>query len=254
MPQDSFGALWAFAFGLAAGSGVLMGALLGLVTKLRHRSIAAIMSIGAGLLLALASVSVAARALDLIGPKATIAGVLAGAATFSLANAALTTARHRTRCGECQPQPSETDSPGSGTSIALGTMLDAIPEGLILGVTLRTGGPDVVLIAALALSNFPEALSGTSGMRLASRSTRYVLCLWGAVCFGIAAMTALGFTFFAVVGHDKTTMLEAFGAGALIAVAAETMIPEAFHKGPRYSGLLAAVGFSALTLLGALAR
>jgi len=180
--------------------------------------------------------------------------VLAGAATFSLANAALTAARNRTRCGECQPQPSEADSPGSGISIALGTMLDAVPEGLILGVTLRSGGPDVVLIVALALSNLPEALSGTAGMRLASRSTKYVLGLWGGVALATAALTALGFSFLGNVGHDKTTILEAFGAGALIAVAAETMIPEAFHNGPRYSGLLAAVGFSALTVLGELAR
>jgi ZIP family zinc transporter len=49
-------------------------------------------------------------------------------------------------------------------------------------------------------------------------------------------------------------MLKAYGAGALIAMAAETMIPEAFHNGPRYSGLLAAAGFAALILFGELAR
>lgn len=254
MPEGSIGALWAFGVGLAAGSGVLIGALLGLVAKLRHRTIAAIMSMGAGLLLALASVDVATEARRVIGPTSTIAAVLVGAATFSLANAAITGARNRTRCGECEPQPSEADSPGSGMSIALGTMLDAVPEGLILGVTLRSGGPDVVLIVALAFANLPEALSGTAGMRLASRSITYVLGLWGGVALGTATLTALGFAFLGNVAHDKTTMLEAFGAGALIAVAAETMIPEAFHKGPRYSGLLAAVGFSALTVLGELAR
>ncbi|NUO51391.1 MAG: ZIP family zinc transporter [Polyangiaceae bacterium] len=212
------------------------------------------MSLGAGLLLALASVSVASKALEVIGPGATIAGVLAGAATFSLANAALTAARHRKRCGECQPQPSEADAPGSGTAIVLGTVLDAVPEGLILGVSLRAGPPDMALIGALAISNLPEALSGTAGMRLASRSILYVLGLWSGVALGTAAITALGFHFLGDLGHHYTTILEAFGAGALIAMAAETMIPEAFHNGPRYSGLLAAVGFSMLTVLGELAR
>ena len=254
MPAGDLGALGAFGLGLVAGSGVLAGAVLGLVTKPRHRTIAAIMSIGAGLLLALASVDVATEALRVIGPTLTIAAVLAGAATFSLANAALAAARDRKRCGECQPQPSEADSPGSGTSIALGTMLDAVPEGLVLGVTLRSGAPDVVLIAALAFSNLPEALSSTAGMRQASRSIKYVLGLWGGVTLGTATLTALGFAFLGNLGHDKTTILEAFGAGALIAVAAETMIPEAFHKGPRFSGLLAAVGFSVLTVLAELAR
>jgi ZIP family zinc transporter len=125
---------------------------------------------------------------------------------------------------------------------------------LILGVTLRAGAPDVVLIVALAASNLPEALSGTAGMRLASRSIKYVLGLWSGVALGTAAITALGYYFLGDLGKGHTTILEAFGAGALIAMAAETMIPEAFHNGPRYSGLLAAVGFSALTLLGALAR
>jgi hypothetical protein len=48
-------------------------------------------------------------------------------------------------------------------------------------------------------------------------------------------------------------ILKAYGAGALIAMTAETMIPEAFHNGPRYSGVLAAAGFAVLILLGELA-
>ncbi len=251
MPEASVGALAAFGWGMAAASGVLLGAILALVTNLRHRAIAAIMSLGAGVLLSLASIDVASEALASVGAASTVGGVLAGAATFSVANAALQKARHRKRCGECHPQPSEADVPGSGTSIVIGTALDAVPEALVLGVTLRAGRPDLVLIVALALSNLPEALSGAAGMRSASRSMKYILGLWIAVALGTAATTALGFFFLSDLGHDATTMLKAFGAGALIAMAAETMIPEAFHNGPRYSGLLAAAGFSGLTLLGA---
>ena len=254
MPEEIMGAVWAFWWGAVAGSGVLVGAILGLVTHLRHRAIAAIMSLGAGVLLSLASVEVASEALMLTGATSTVGGILAGAATFSVANAALITARHRKRCGECKPQPSEADAPGSGTSIALGTALDAVPEALILGVTLRAGGPDLVLIVALALSNLPEALSGTAGMRLASRSPNYVLSLWSGIALGTAATTALAFYFLSDFGPDGTGILKAYGAGALIAMAAETMIPEAFHNGPRYSGVLAAAGFAALILLGELVR
>ena len=254
MPEAIMGAVWAFWWGAVAGSGVLVGAVLGLLIRLRHRAIAAIMSLGAGVLLSLASVEVASEALMLAGAVVTVGGILAGAATFSVLNAALTTARHRKRCGDCKPQPSEADAPGSGTSIALGTALDAVPEALILGVSLRAGGPDLVLIAAFALSNLPEALSGTAGMRLASRSPTYVLSLWGAITLGTAAITAVAFYFLSEFGAGGTGSLKAYGAGALIAMAAETMIPEAFHNGPRYSGVLAAVGFAALILLGELAR
>ncbi len=254
VPQGVTGAVWAFCWGAAAASGVLVGAILGLTIKLRHRAIAAIMSLGAGVLLSIASIQIASEALMLAGAASTVSGIVAGAATFSIANAALVTAKDRKRCGECRQQPAEANVPGSGASIALGTALDAVPEALVLGVTLRAGAPDLVLVVALALSNLPEALSGTAGMRLASRSSTYVLSLWSGIALGTAAMTAVAFYMLGELGPNATAILKAYGAGALIAMAAETMIPEAFHNGPRYSGVLAAAGFAALILLGELAR
>jgi ZIP family zinc transporter len=253
MPEGILGAAWAFGWGMVAASGVLVGAVLGLMTKLQHRAIAAIMSLGAGVLLSVASIEIASEALMLAGAASTVGGIVAGAAAFSVANAALAAARDRKRCGGCKPQPSEADMPGSGTSIALGIALDAVPEALVLGITLRVGGPDLTLIMALALSNLPEALSGTAGMRHASRSSFYVLSLWSGIALGTAVITAIAFQFLGEFGPDTTAILKAFGAGALIAMAAETMIPEAFHNGPRYSGVLAAGGFAAFILLGELA-
>ena len=91
-------------------------------------------------------------------------------------------------------------------------------------------------------------------MRLASRSYSYVLSLWIAIALGSAATTALAFYFLSDLGSGAMAILKAYGAGALIAMAAETMIPEAFHNGPRYSGVLAAAGFASLILAGELAR
>src|SRR5687767_4952262 len=141
MPEAIMGAMWAFCWGLAAASGVLVGAILGLITRLPHRAIAAMMSLGAGVLLSAASFKVGSEALMLAGAASTAGAIVTGAAIFSIANAALVSARDRKRCGECKPQPSEADAPGSGTSIALGSALDAVPEALVLGVTLRAGGP-----------------------------------------------------------------------------------------------------------------
>jgi ZIP family zinc transporter len=254
MPEIIMGAVWAFCWGVAAASGGLVGAVLGLITRLRHRAIAAFMSLAAGVLLSAASFKVASEALVLVGAAFTTAGMIAGAATFSIVNAFFITAKHRKRCGECMPQPREAEAPGSGTSIALGTGLDAVPEALVLGVTLRAGEPDLALVVALAMANVPEALSSTAGMRLASRSRTYVLSVWAGTTGCTAAITSVGFYLFSDLDPYATALLKAYGAGALIAMTAETMIPEAFHNGPRYSGVLAGVGFAALILLGELAR
>jgi ZIP family zinc transporter len=253
-PEGVTGALWAFCWGLAAASGLLGGTILGLMARLPHRAIAAMMSFGAGVLLSAASMKVASDARVVAGTGLTVAAMIAGAAKFSIVNAALAAARDRKRCGECKPQLSEAEAPGSGGSIAVGTALDAVPEALVLGITLRVSGADAALIVALALSNVPEALSGTSGMRLASRSTTYIVSLWGGIALGTAATTALAFSSLGELGPELTASLKAFGAGALLAVAAETMIPEGFHNGPRYSGVLAALGFAALIVLSEAAK
>lgn len=256
MPEGITGAVWAFCWGLAASSGVLAGTILALIAQLPHRAIAIIMSFGAGVLLSVASIStkIASEALIVAGAVYTAGAIIAGAAMFSIANAALGTAKDRKRCGECKPQLSEAEAPRSGKSIALGTALDAVPEALVLGVTLRVSGPDVALVvAALALSNVSEALSATTGMRLASRPATYVVSLWISIALGTAVTTALAFYLLSDLRLDLTAILKAFGAGALIAMAAETMAPEAFHNGPRYSGLLAASGFAALILLSEVA-
>lgn len=252
MPDGITGAVWAFCWGLAAASGVLGGTILALIARLPHRAIAAVMSFGAGVLVSAASVSIKMTSEALIGAGAVLAagGIVIGAAMFSVANATVVRARDRKRCGECKPQLSEAEAPGSGRAIAFGTALDAVPEALVLGLTLRAGGPDVALVVgALALSNISEALSSTTGMRLASRTSTYVLSLWGGVVLGTAAMTALAFYLLRDLGPVLFGTLKALGAGALIAMTAETMVPEAFHNGLRYSGLLAASGSAALILL-----
>ena len=127
MPEAITGAVWA-SHGVWLRHPGRVGAILGMTGNLRHRAIAAFMSLGAGVLLSAASFKVASEALILAGAAFTTVGMIAGAATFSVANAALVRGRDRKRCGECKPQPSEAEVPGSGASIALGTLLDAVPD------------------------------------------------------------------------------------------------------------------------------
>lgn len=239
-------------YGLMSASGLIVGALAGLWLNMQHRAIASMTAVGVGLLIAAASLYLISGALKAV-PAATVAsGALAGAATFSVINLALRrwTAEKRKRCGACVRQPSETDVPGSGLAIAIGSLLDAVPEAFIIGAAAAGGGrvlPPLALIAAFALANFAEGLSSSAGMRDAGRSKRYVLLLWTGATLVSAAAAVLGFALFSgeAVQH---AWLEAFAAGALIALAVETMAPEAVSGQPSFAGLLAMLGFSALLL------
>ena len=250
--MQSYGEIWAaLAWGAISSVGLGVGAVAGFFRRLSHHAIAMAMSVGAGLLLAAASLNLAADAVRNAGAVPAVASLLLGAAVFSGVNAILARfgATHRKRCGECTRQASESQQPGSGVAIALGTALDALPEALVLGLALRQPVFPLGLVIAISVGNLPEALSGTAGMRTAGRSYRYIFLLWSAIAIGAALAIAAGYAAFGSLGQSWPPRLLSFGAGALLATTAETMIPEAFHNSPRFSGFLAALGFSVLLLV-----
>lgn len=246
------GWLTAGLYGLLSASGLLVGAAAGWSLRARHRTIAAVTAVGVGLLIAVASLYLISSALQSVTASMAALGALIGALGFSLVNLALdrSDAGHRKRCGECVRQPTEAGTQGSGQAIAFGSLLDAVPEALIIGATAATAGgglPPAVLVGAFAFGNFAEGLSSTAGMRNAGRSRRYVFLLWSGVALVTAAAAVLGYALFTGGGAEQG-WLESIAAGALIALVVETMTPEAVHGQPRFSGLLAMLGFAALLL------
>jgi zinc transporter, ZIP family len=249
--------VWAaLAWGAVSSVGLLVGAIAGSFFRMSHQAIAMAMSIGAGLLLAAVSLRAAADVIRIAGPVAAALSLLLGAAVFSASNALLTQfgAAHRKRCGHCVQQPAESQQPGSGVAIALGNALDAAPEAMVLGIALGDRIFPLALVIAFSVSNLPEALSSTAGMRVAGRSYTYIFLLWSAIAIGAAVAIAAGYVGFRSLSEAWPPRLQAFGAGALLAMTAETMIPEAFHNSPRFSGLLAAFGFGLLLLVDATTR
>jgi ZIP family zinc transporter len=239
-------------YGLLSASGLIAGAVAGLWLQMRHRAIAAMTAVGVGLLIAAASLYLISSALEAVSAFTAASGALAAAAAFSLINLVLRRwgAHKRKRCGECVRQPSEADMPGSGLAIAFGSLLDAVPEAMLIGAAVAGGGkalPPMALIAAFALANFAEGLSSAAGMRDAGRSRRYVLLLWTGATLVSGAAAVLGLALFDG-GSGERGWLEAFAAGAVIALVVETMAPEAVTDQPGFTGLLAMLGFSALLL------
>jgi ZIP family zinc transporter len=256
MPASAHDLWAALAVAAVSSLGLLVGMVAGVFSRMPHQRIAMTMSVGAGLLLAGVTLKVTADAIRLAGPVTVTLALLCGAAAFSASNAVLARygAAHRKRCGECVRQPAESQRPGSAVAIAIGNALDAAPEAMVLGVALRDPVIPVALAVAFSLGNVPVALSSTAGMRAAGRGFRYICLLWGAIAIGAVLAIAAGYVGIGSLSRAWPPRLQAFGAGALLAMTAETMIPEAFHESPRFSGLLAALGFGVLLLVDATTR
>ena len=246
------GWLQAAGWGFLSASGLLIGAVGGYYTWLRHTSIARVMTFGAGVLLAVVAVDLVIDARGAASLRWTVVGLLSGAAVFSSVNWLLSRrgALHRKRCGECVEQPKEEQHLGSGLAIAVGTFLDGVPEGLVLGLSvLNQGAPGLGTVTAFFLANIPEALSSSAGMRRASRSARYVFGVWIGIALLIGFAAAIAGLVLRGTGPAVRGTAEAFAGGTILALVSETMIPEAFHGSPQFNGLLLVIGFVALLIL-----
>ncbi|MEU8152545.1 ZIP family zinc transporter [Micromonospora sp. NPDC048986] len=236
--------LQAGGWGLLAGSALLVGAAVGWFARVPQRVIASIMAFGAGVLLSAVSFELIAEAHAQGGLLPTALGAATGAVTYTLANLALARhgARHRKRSGD--QQPSESEQPGSGSALAVGALLDGVPESVVIGASLLGGGTvSLVTVAAVFLSNVPEGLSSAAGMRQAGRSRRYVFLLWAGIALvsGVAAL--VGNTLLGGAPPEVMAAITALAAGAILAMITDTMVPEAFENAHLLVGLITVAGF-----------
>jgi len=116
-------------------------------------------------------------------------------------------------------------------AIVIGTLIDNIPESAVIGMNAGEGHFGWSFLLAVFISNFPEALSSASGMKQAGAKKIQILGLW------IAVMLLCGFC--AIAGHFLQSntpgllvaMAQALSGGAILAMLASTMMPEAYELG-----------------------
>lgn len=134
---------------------------------------------------------------------------------------------------------------GAPLGIWLGLMLDGIPEALVIGASLIHSHMGYSLLAGLFLSNYPEALSSSVGMRKQGMKFPIIILMWTSLMLITGILSALGNIYFAGVGHSVFSFTEGLAAGAMLTMIAQTMLPEAYFKGGEIIGFSTLLGFLA---------
>ena len=212
----------ALGWGALAASSLVIGALLGIARRWPDVLIGLVLAFGAGALISAVSFDLAEEGVNVGGGAAVAGGLAIGALTYWGASHALP------------------DS--GGTALALGAFLDGIPEQAVLGIGLASGeGVSVGLLAAIFVSNLPEAIGSAADMKA---SKARILGLWVAVAVVCTLATVAGYAIADSTGGKLRAGIDGFAAGALLVMLIDSMIPDARAKGGAKAGLATVLGFA----------
>jgi zinc transporter, ZIP family len=230
----------AIGWGALAASSLVIGAALSFARRWPTRQVGYVLAFGAGALISAVSFELAAEGIAVGGAGITGVGLGIGALTYYLLDG-LIARRHATGRG----RRGRSEGSGSGTALALGAFLDGIPEQLVLGITVATGGTvGVSLLVAIFVSNLPEALGSASDMSATGRSREAILRLWVLVATICVLASAVGYLAADALGGNGKAAIDGFAAGALLVMLIDSMIPDARKDAGRPAGLVTVLGFA----------
>jgi zinc transporter, ZIP family len=230
----------ALGWGTFAASSLVLGALLGIAREWPPRLVGLVLAFGAGALISAVSFELAEEGVQIGGPRAVAIGLAFGALFYFVCDTGL----DRLSAGT-EARQSGGGSSDAGPALALGAVLDGIPEQLVLGIGLATGGQvGVGLLVAIFVSNLPEAIGSSSELRATGSSSRTVILLWSAVAAACALASVVGYGLADVASSSLQGGINGFAAGALLVMLVDTMIPDARAKSGLVGGIVTAFGFA----------
>jgi ZIP family zinc transporter len=239
--------MWrSFGWGTLAASSLVIGAVIALLVRINIRVIGLIMAFGAGVL-------ISAVAFDLVeeaagksqGDGGLVAGLFVGCLVFFGGDALID------RFGGGQRKdPSGHQADGSPLAIVLGSVLDGIPESMVIGLTIFAGGAvGVAYLVAVFISNLPESISSTSGLVATGWKKGRILLMWIAIALISGLASLAGYSLFQHSSPNTIAFVLAFAAGAILTMLADTMMPEAFENGGKLVGIATTLGFATAYLI-----
>jgi ZIP family zinc transporter len=229
-------ALW---WGGVAASSLLIGVALAFVRRWSKRSIGLVLGFGAGALISAVSFELAEEGLAAGGLRPVAFGLAAGAIVFFVADGLIA------RLGAGRSRERKTQAGTAGPALALGAFLDGIPEQLVLGLGLASGAPiSLGLLAAIFVSNLPEAVGSASAMRDGGSTRRQIAVLWLAVAVVCTLASGAGYLAADTASGEAIGVVNGFAAGALLVMLVDSMIPEAAEHSGRVTGLVTTLGYA----------
>ena len=231
-------ALW---WGAFASSSLVIGCLFALRVRVDRLLLGLVMGFGAGVLLSAVAFELVEEAFNTSGLLTDVAtGLFAGCAVYTVGDAVID------RLGGADRKSMEgAGAGGSALAIVLGTVLDGIPESAVLGLTILEGGTvSVAMLAAVFLSNLPEAVAATSGLKASGWTSPRVLLLWAGIVAVSALASVAGYGLFDSASPSVVAFVLAFAGGAILTMLADTMMPEAFANGGKWVGVVTTLGFA----------
>jgi zinc transporter, ZIP family len=238
----------ALGWGALAASSLLLGALLALVRPWPDRYVGMVLAFGAGALISSVSFELAEEGVAVGGGASTGVGLGLGALTYFAADRAVAKMTSGGAGVGGRRQASN-----AGTALALGALLDGIPEQMVLGIGLAEGGGvGVGLLVAIWVSNLPEAIGSASDMKKTGRPGSKIVRLWALAAAVCTAASLVGFAIADGASNHLKAGIDGFAAGALLVMLVDSMIPEATEKFGRKAGLVTALGFAVAAALSGL--
>ncbi len=231
-----------FGWGTLAASSLVIGALIALRFHIGLRTIGLIMGFGAGVLISALSVDLVEEAVDKAkGGGWAVAGLFAGCLVFFGGDRMI----DRLGGGGRKDPEGSDDGGGSSLSIVLGSVLDGIPESMVIGLTIYEGGAvGAAYLAAVFISNLPEAISSTSGLVTSGWAKSRILWMWIAIAVVSGVASLLGYALFQDSAPGTVAFVLAFAAGAILTMLSQTMMPEAYEHGGKWVGVMTTLGFA----------
>lgn len=242
-------------WGFFAAASLLLGAALALWRPWSARTIGLVMAFGSGVLISSVAFDLVADALQRGGERPTTAGMAAGAVAYFVGDVVVSrrgAADRKRSIGD--GASTRNDEAGNPAAIVVGAVLDGIPESVAIGISLLEGGHvGGVFVAAVFMSNVPEALSASAGLSKQGRSASSIMRMWVLVVAASTVASVAGYALLDGTSDSTIALLSAFAAGAVLTMLASTMLPEAHEQGGPVSGLITTAGFLLAVMLDYLA-